>query len=114
MNKKTVDDLAVQGKRVLMRVDFNVPQNPETGEITDDTRICAALPTIHHVLERGAKLILMSHLGRPDGVVSDKLRLDPVANRLEELLGGGAKVKKLNVSTGPEAQAAANALQPGE
>jgi phosphoglycerate kinase len=112
MNKKTVEDLDVRGKRVLMRVDFNVPQNPDTQEITDDTRIRAALPTIQYLLDQGAKVVLMSHLGRPDGQIVDKFRLTPVGKRLSELLG--RPVKKIDTSTGPEAEAAANALQPGE
>lgn len=112
MNKKTVEDLDVSGKRVLMRVDFNVPQNPDTGEITDDTRIRAALPTIQHLLDRGASVVLMSHLGRPDGTVKENLRLNPVAARLQELLG--REVRKIDVSTGQEAEAAARELQPGQ
>ena len=101
MNKKTVEDLDVRGKRVLMRVDFNVPQNPETQEITDDTRIRAALPTIQYLLDQGAKVILMSHLGRPDGQVVDKFRLTPVGKRLSELLG--RPVKNVEALANPEA-----------
>jgi 3-phosphoglycerate kinase len=85
MNKKTVEDIDVRGKRVLVRVDFNVPQD-DTGGITDDTRIVAALPTIEYLTARGARTILVSHLGRPKGV-TPKYTLAPVAVRLSELIG---------------------------
>ncbi|HEY8530794.1 MAG TPA: phosphoglycerate kinase, partial [Limnochorda sp.] len=111
MQVQAVDQLPVEGKRVLVRVDFNVPMTDE-GVITDDTRIRAALPTIQHLLDRGASVILMSHLGRPKGQVVEKLRLDPVARRLGELLG--RQVKKVNDCVGPEAEAAARSLRPGE
>jgi len=84
--KKTIRDLDVQNKRVLVRCDFNVPLN-EKGEITDDNRITAALPTIKYIMEKGGKPILMSHLGRPKGKVDEKLSLAPVGKKLEELLG---------------------------
>src|SRR4051812_34644767 len=84
MNKKTVRDIDVDGKRVLMRVDFNVPL--ENGKILDDTRIHAALPTIEYLRQHGAKTILVSHLGRPDGKVVEDLRLAPVAQRLSEII----------------------------
>ena len=103
-------DLDVKGKRVLVRVDFNVPLD-EARHITDDTRIRAALPTIEHLLNEGAAVILMSHLGRPKGV-DDALRLDPVATRLSELLG--RPVKKVDDCVGPEVEAAARELGPGE
>ncbi len=100
MAKKTIKDIDLTGKVVLMRVDFNVPLD-ENRNITDDRRIQSALPTIKYVIEHGAKkLILMSHLGRPKGQVKEELRLDPVAKRLEELLG--EKVLKLNDCVGPE------------
>jgi len=87
MNKKTVRDIDVEGKRVLTRVDFNVPLDEETGTITDDSRIGATLPTIKYLIDKGAKVILASHLGRPDGKVVAKLRLAPIAQRLSQILG---------------------------
>ncbi|MFQ6122089.1 MAG: phosphoglycerate kinase [Dehalococcoidales bacterium] len=87
MAKMTVRDVEVSGKKVLVRVDFNVPLDEKTGEITDDSRIQAAVPTIKYLIERGARVILMSHLGRPKGKVVDELRLTPVAQRLSQLLG---------------------------
>ena len=84
MDKLTVRDFDPQGKRVLMRVDFNVPI--EDGKVRDDSRIRAALPTLAYLLEHGASVVLMSHLGRPKGKVSDSLRLRPVAQRLSELI----------------------------
>ncbi|HOC08539.1 MAG TPA: phosphoglycerate kinase, partial [Bacillota bacterium] len=80
MDKKTVRDVEVAGKKVMVRCDFNVPID-DRGNITDDTRIVASLPTIEFLLERGAKVILMSHLGRPKGKVDDKYSLRPVARR---------------------------------
>ncbi|MDI6874607.1 phosphoglycerate kinase [Candidatus Solincola sp.] len=111
MTKKTVRDVEVAGKRVLVRVDFNVPLT-ESGEIEDDTRIRAALPTLRYLLDKGASLVIMSHLGRPKGQVVDKLRLDPVAKRLGELLG--APVRKLDQVVGPEVEEVCSALRPGE
>eukprot|EP00727_Mastigamoeba_balamuthi_P009282 m51a1_g4977 putative glyceraldehyde-3-phosphate dehydrogenase + kinase (762) ;mRNA; f:27597-30290 len=112
-NKKKLSDLAdseISGKRVLMRVDFNVPQD-KTGKITSDNRITAALPTLRYVLERNGSLVLMSHLGRPDGQVKPELTLKPVAERLEQLLG--RPVTFLNQCYGPEVEAACAALKPG-
>ncbi|HEY83046.1 MAG TPA: phosphoglycerate kinase [Dehalococcoidia bacterium] len=86
MNKMTVRDVEVEGRRILVRVDFNVPLDEKTGEISDDTRIRAALPTIRHLIEREAKIILMSHLGRPKGKVVEGLKLAPVAQRLSQIL----------------------------
>lgn len=112
MGKKTVEDCDVRGKRVLLRVDFNVPLDKESGAITNDERIRAALPTIRYLLDKDAHLIIMSHLGRPKGQVVDSLRLDPVAARLSELLG--QPVAKVDDCIGPVAEAAVAALQPGE
>ncbi|HZG70246.1 MAG TPA: phosphoglycerate kinase, partial [Chondromyces sp.] len=84
MNKKSIKDIDVKGKRVFCRVDFNVPM--KEGNVTDDTRIRAALPTIQYLSEQGAKVILASHLGRPKGEVKEELRLTPVAKRLSELM----------------------------
>jgi phosphoglycerate kinase len=110
MAKQTIRDIDWNGKRALVRVDFNVPM--EDKRITDDTRIRAALPTISYLLEHGAAVVLMSHLGRPKNKVVDALRLAPVAERLAGLLG--RPVKTVGVATGPEAEAAAQALKPGE
>ncbi|MFN7170875.1 MAG: phosphoglycerate kinase, partial [Candidatus Omnitrophota bacterium] len=98
MAKLTLRDLDLKDKRVLLRVDFNVPLD-ENLRITDDFRIKASIPTINYLLGNGAKkIILMSHLGRPEGKVVENLRLNPVAKRLEELLG--IKVKKLDDCVG--------------
>jgi len=109
--KKTIDDVDVRGKRALVRVDFNVPQD-EHGAITDDTRIRAALPTIRALLERGAAVILMSHLGRPKGAPNPKYSLAPVARRLSELLG--QPVALAPDCVGAAASAMARALGPGQ
>jgi phosphoglycerate kinase len=109
--KQTVRDVDVGGKRVLVRVDFNVPLD-SAGNITDDTRIRAALPTIHYLLDRGAAVILASHLGRPKGKVDPRLSLRPVAERLSELLG--RPVRLAPDSTGPQVEAEARSLQPGD
>ncbi len=110
MRKKTIRDVDVKGKRVLVRVDFNVPL--AGGKVADDRRIRAAIPTIRYLLDKGAAVILMSHLGRPKGKVVPELRLDPVAERLAELLG--RPVKKLDDCVGPEVEAAVKAMKPGE
>jgi len=111
MAKRTMADLDLKGKHALVRVDFNVPLDKKTGAITDDTRIRGALPTIHALLDAGAAVILMSHLGRPKGV-TPSLSLAPVADRLRDLLPGVA-VAFVAECVGPQAEAAAQALPPG-
>ena len=110
MDKLTIRDVDVAGKRVFVRVDFNVPL--EDGKVTDDSRIRAALPTIRHLLSHGAKVILASHLGRPNGKVHDGLRLRPAAERLTQLIGKNVSVTgdALGVGTGD----AIRRLRPGE
>ncbi len=110
--KASIKDISLSGKRVLMRVDFNVPQDKATGAITNPQRIVAALPTIQYALEQGASVILMSHLGRPDGERVEKFSLKPVADKLSELLG--KPVNFLNDCVGPDVEAACSAIQPGE
>jgi len=110
--KKSIKDIALAGKRVLMRVDFNVPQDKATGAITNPQRIVAAIPTIRYALEQGASVVLMSHLGRPDGARVEKYSLKPVAEKLSELLG--KPVKFLDDCVGPEVEAACSAIKPGE
>jgi phosphoglycerate kinase len=112
MRKATVKDVDLKGKRVLMRVDFNVPL--KNGEVTDDTRIRAALPTINYVLDQGAVLVLMSHLGRPKDQVVEELRLDPVARRLNELLAGKGTVTKLYECVGDSVKARVSEAKPGD
>jgi phosphoglycerate kinase len=109
--KKTIRDVDLKGKRVLMRVDFNVPLD-EKLNITDDMRIASAVPTIKYALEKGARVILMSHLGRPDGKVVDSMRLTPVAKRLEELLG--RRVVKADDCIGDEVKGAVQGMKPGD
>ncbi len=111
MEKLTLKDLDLKGKRVFIRVDFNVPVD-EQNRITDDTRIRAALPTIRYVMEQGGKAILASHFGRPKGKPEDAFRLDHVARRLEELLG--KKVAKVNDCIGNEPKAAIAKMAPGD
>ncbi len=110
ITKKTTRDIDPRGKRVFVRVDFNVPLDGE--RITDDTRIRAALPTLQDLLERGAALIISSHLGRPKGQPKPEFSLKPVAKRLQELLG--RPVRMLDDCIGPEVEAAARAMQPGD
>jgi phosphoglycerate kinase len=112
MAKKTIKDLDLAGKRVFIRVDFNVPQDKQTGEITNTQRITAALPTIQHALTHGASVVLASHLGRPNGEQVAKYTLKPVAEKLQELLG--KPVKFLNNCVGAEVEAECAALKPGE
>lgn len=110
MSKKSVRDVEVAGKRVFVRVDFNVPV--ENGQITDDTRIRETLPTIKFLVEKGAKVILASHFGRPKGQVVEELRLTPVAAKLAELLG--QSVIKADVSVGEIVKAQVDALENGD
>ncbi|MFB3880418.1 MAG: phosphoglycerate kinase [Armatimonadota bacterium] len=110
MNKVTIRDIDPKGKRVFVRVDFNVPLKGD--RITDDTRIKAALPTLNYLLDHGAALIIASHLGRPDGQANPKYSLAPAAKRLSELLG--KPVKMLGDCIGPEVEAAAKAMKPGD
>jgi len=110
MDKKTIKDVDIKGKRVLMRVDFNVPLNKDLN-IEDDTRITAALPTIKYAINNGAKLILMSHLGRPKGV-SEKERLTSVAKRLSELIE--KPIQKLDDCIGPSVQKAVSDMKDGD
>src|SRR5215207_1911473 len=109
---KTIRDLDLAGKRVFMRVDFNVPQDKKTGAITNNARIVAALPTIKYALEKGASVVLASHLGRPDGQVIEKFSLKPIAAELEKVLG--KPVIFAADCIGPVAEQAAAALKPGE
>lgn len=111
MNKKTIRDIDVNGKRVLVRVDFNVPQDKKDGHITDDRRIREAIPTIKYLIDHGAKVILASHLGRPKGK-DEKLSLKPVAARLQELLGH--PVSMASDVIGNEVVKQTQALKPGE
>ncbi len=111
LNKKTIEDIDVTGKRVLVRVDFNVPQD-ENGNITDDKRIVAALPTIKYLIDKKAKVILVSHLGRPKGGFEEKYSMKPVAKRLSELLG--KEVILANDVIGEDAKAKAMNLKEGE
>ncbi|QDP41206.1 phosphoglycerate kinase [Radiobacillus deserti] len=110
MNKQTIRDVELKGKKVFCRVDFNVPLS--NGEVSDDTRIRAALPTIQYLVEQGAKVILASHLGRPKGQVAEDLRLDSVAKRLSELLG--KTVTKTDEVYGDEVNQAISQLQEGD
>jgi len=112
MPKKSLKDIDVAGKRVFMRVDFNVPQDKTTGAITNTARITAALPSIQYVLDKGGSVVLASHLGRPDGQKVAKLSLKPMADKLSELLG--KPVQFLDDCVGPEVEAACAKLKPGD
>jgi phosphoglycerate kinase len=112
MDKMTVRDIKVAGKKVLVRVDFNVPIDAKTGAIADDSRIRAALPTIKYLIERQAKVVLMSHLGRPKGKVSKEFSLAPVAERLSKLLN--KKVIFASDCIGPEVEKAVAAMKGGD
>jgi 3-phosphoglycerate kinase len=111
--KKTVKDVDVRGKRVLVRCDFNVPMR-EDGVITNDVRIIAAIPTINYLIEHGARIILMSHMGRPDGTPDPKYSLKPVAERLEHMLGRKVVFIPCPEVVDDAVRSAAGALQPGE
>lgn len=111
MAKKTIKDVDLKGKRALIRVDFNVPLD-DSLNITDDIRIRAALPTIKYAVDKGAKVILMSHLGRPDGQVNEKMRLKPCAERLEKLLN--KKVLALKDCIGDDVKKAVSSMKPGD
>ncbi len=111
MSKKSIRDVDIKGKKVLIRVDFNVPLD-DKGGIADDSRIRAALPTIEYVIDKGAGVIIMSHLGRPKGETREELRLTAVGRRLEEVMH--RPVKKLDSCIGPEARKAVSEMSPGE
>src|SRR5699024_4179405 len=110
MNKKTLTDVSFAGKTVFCRVDFNVPM--QDGKVTNDKRIAAVLPTINYLVEQGAKVILASHLGRPKGEVVNDLRLDPVAERLSQLID--RDVKKVDTVFGDEVDKAIAELTAGD
>jgi phosphoglycerate kinase len=112
MAKKTIKDLNLAGKRVFIRVDFNVPQDKQTGAITNTQRITAALPTINYALDQGASVVLASHLGRPNGQKTPKYTLKPVAEKLQELLG--KPVTFLDDCVGPDIEAACASIKPGD
>jgi phosphoglycerate kinase len=112
MEKLTVKDVNVKGKRVFNRVDFNVPLDKKTGKVSDDSRIKAALPTIKYLIDHEAKVILASHLGRPDGKVVESMRMAPVAEKLGELLG--KPIIYVKEITGSEVESATKAMDPGD
>ncbi|MGI5978070.1 MAG: phosphoglycerate kinase [Oscillospiraceae bacterium] len=112
-NKKTVRDIDVRGKKVLLRCDFNVPLDKETGAITSDKRIAASLPTIQYLLDNGARVVACSHLGKPKGQIKKELSLTPVAKRLSELLGRPVAFTDADVA-GEESRKLADALGDGE
>jgi len=111
MPKKTVEDVDVKGKRVLLRVDFNVPLNINTGAISDDSRIRASLPSIKYLVDHKAKVIICSHLGRPEGKVVENLRMAPIAERLSHLVG--RPVSTASDCIGPEVESKVKALEEG-
>jgi len=112
MAKLSIDQVALAGKRVVMRVDFNVPQDKKTGAITNVQRIAAAIPTIQYALDKGASVVLLSHLGRPDGEVKAKYSLKPIAEKLAELIK--KPVQFVDECVGAKAEGAAAALKSGE
>src|SRR5450830_1408409 len=111
MTKRSIRDLDVQNKRVLLRVDYNVPMSKD-GAITDDKRILETLPTIRYLLDKNATIILVTHMGRPDGKIVESLRLDKIAQRLSSLLG--KPVNKLNSVVGPDVTEAVANAKPGD
>ena len=112
MKTRTIRDIDVRGKAVLVRVDFNVPIDRLTGEISDDNRILAAIPTIHHLLDQQAKVILCSHMGRPRGTVNEDLRLSRVGERLSQVIG--IPVKCTSDCVGPDVEKAVREMQNGD
>jgi len=110
--KKSIRDVEVTGKRVLVRVDFNVPMDPKTNEIMDDSRIIAALPTIWYLLEHKARIILCSHLGRPGGKVIESMRMTPIAERLSQLIN--MPIYTVSDCVGPKVKQAVGKLKNGE
>jgi phosphoglycerate kinase len=112
MPKKTAEDIEVKGKRVLLRVDFNVPLNINTGAISDDSRIRASLPTIKYLVDHKAKVILCSHLGRPEGKVVENLRMAPIAQRLSQLMG--LPVSTASDCIGQEVESKVGTLKEGD
>ena len=110
-NKKTVEDIDVAGKTVLVRVDYNVPFHPGTSDISDDSRIKASLPTLRYLIERGCKVVLCSHMGRPKGKVVEELRMSPTSSRLAKLLG--TPIAQASDCIGPDVQNAIGALPSG-
>ena len=112
LNKKSVDDINVKGKKVLVRCDFNVPLDKETGKITDNRRIRAAIPTIEYLIDHNAKVILCSHLGRPKGEFNLKYSLKPVAEELSKLLGKEVKLAKDVI--GEDAEKLTSEIKEGE
>jgi phosphoglycerate kinase len=112
MPKKTVEDINVEGKRVLVRVDFNVPLDRNTGAISDDSRIRASLPTIRYLVDHKAKVIICSHLGRPDGKIVENLRMAPAAHSLSKLMG--LPVSTASDCIGPEVESKVKRLQEGD
>ena len=113
LNKKSIQDVDVKGKRVIMRVDFNVPLD-ENGKITDETRIVAAIPTIQYLIEQGAKVILISHLGRPKGEVNKKYSLEPVAQNLADQLGQEVTFAADDTVVGESSKKAVSDMKDGE
>ena len=112
--KKSIRDVSFAGKKVLLRVDFNVPLDKTTHEITNDKRIVAALPTIQYLIDHQAKVILCSHLGRPKGEYKEEFSLAPVAARLSELLHKEVKLAADKEVVGENAKSMAAAMQPGD